>query len=94
MFVNMAIHRPRGGKEDALLASMRVFGEVQARQRGLVLVHAFRDDLTGAIIGLSLWDSREAFQAARSDLARALEGVDFDDLLEAPVETFRGDAVV
>ncbi len=81
MLVNIGIHQnPKPGKEAALLESMRKFGEAQRRHEGLIAVYALKDEQTGALIGLAVWDTDEHYQAARSDMAKAIEDVNFDEL--------------
>jgi hypothetical protein len=79
--------------EQAILETMARFGEAQRGKRGLITVFAWKDDKTGALIGTALWDSRADFEAARHDMEKALEGVDFEPL-EYSVEAYRGSPVV
>lgn len=78
MLVHLSIHRPIPGKEQDLVDSMRRFGEADGRIPGLREVHTLRDRETGALVGLAIWESEEAF---RSGVARMRAAVEGDDLL-------------
>jgi hypothetical protein len=79
--------------EQAILETMARFGEAQRGKKGLITVFAWKDDKTGALIGTALWDSRADFEAARPDMEKTLEGVDFEPL-EYSVESYRGSPVI
>ncbi len=64
MFVAIGIHRPYPEKEALLIDSMRRFGEVMKKQKGLRQVHQLRDERSGALVGLAIWDSKEDWEAA------------------------------
>ncbi len=78
MFVHMSIHQPKAGKEELLIASMHRFGEAAKTQPGLQQVHTLRDAESGALIGLAIWDSKEAMIAARPVLMEATKDDDFE----------------
>lgn len=92
MYVSIGIHRPKPGKEQVMVESMVRFGEAQRGKRGLITVFVWKDDKTGALIGTALWDSKDDFDAARPDMEKALEGVDFETL-EHSAEAYRGSPV-
>lgn len=79
MLVHLSIHRPVPGKEQDLIHSMRRFGEADGDLPGLREVLTLRDRESGALVGLSMWDSEEAFRAGVERMRAAVEG---DDLLE------------
>ncbi|MDA4121946.1 MAG: hypothetical protein OK456_02050 [Thaumarchaeota archaeon] len=93
MYVTIGIHHPKPGMEQALLETMEKFGDAQRGHRGLITVFAWKDDKTGALIGTALWDTKEDYEAARPDMNKALEGVDFEPL-DFSVEAYRGSPVV
>jgi heme-degrading monooxygenase HmoA len=78
MFVHLSIHRPRPGKEDQLVDSMRRFGEAGGSIPGLREVHTLRDRESGTLVGLAIWDSPEAFDAGVKRMRAAVEE---DDIL-------------
>ena len=79
--------------ERAILDTMARFGKAQRGKKGLITVFAWKDDKTGALIGTALWDTKADFEAARPDMEKALEGVDFAPL-EHSVEVYRGSPVI
>jgi hypothetical protein len=93
MFVNVGIHHVKPGKEQELLESMKRFGEAHRGHRGLIMVFGWKDESTGALIGTALWNTKEDFLAARPDLAKAVEGVDFEEI-DTSTEVYRGEPVV
>jgi heme-degrading monooxygenase HmoA len=88
VFVHLAIHRPRPGKADEMLASMERFGEAMKAGPGFVLHGALRDERSSRLVGLAVWESREAWEAAIGAAREALADLDIDDLLEAPPDVF------
>jgi hypothetical protein len=93
MYVTVGIHHPRPGKEKAILETMPRFGKAQRRKKGLITVFGWKDDETGALIGTALWDAKADYEAARPDMSKALEGVDFKPL-EYSAEVYRGSPVL
>ena len=64
MFIATATHHPHPGHVEDMLAHMRRVVEATAGAEGLIDFGCYRDDETGALLGVSRWESREAFQAA------------------------------
>jgi hypothetical protein len=93
VFVSIGIHHPKPGKEQAILETMKRFGDAQRGHKGLITVFAWKDDATGALIGTALWDSKSDYDAARPDMAKALEGVDFAPL-EDSAEAYHGSPIL
>jgi len=93
MYVNIGIHHVRPGKEKELEAAMTKFGEAHRGHKGLITVFGWRDESTGAMIGTALWDSKEDFLAARTDLARGIEGINFEEL-DFSSEGYRGEPLI
>jgi heme-degrading monooxygenase HmoA len=93
VYVSVGIHHPKPGKEQTILETMTRFGKAQRGKKGLITVLAWKDDKTGALIGTAFWDSKADFEAARPDMEKALEGVDFGPL-EHSVEAYRGSPVI
>ena len=88
MFVHMSIHRPRPGKEDLLIDSMHRFGAAMKSQPGLQQAHTLREQRTGRLIGLAIWDSKENWFDARPAMTEAVKHDDFDAWEEEPPEVF------
>ena len=95
MYITIAIHHPKGpAEEHTLLGAMKKFGLAQRGHKGLMLVTAAKDELGGSIMALAIWDSKENFQAARGDMVKTLEGVDFDALEDVPRKLYFGEPVL
>lgn len=45
-------------------------------------------------MALAIWDSKENFMAARDDMVKSIEGVDFDALEDVPRKLYFGEPVV
>jgi heme-degrading monooxygenase HmoA len=61
MFLHMSVHKPRPQAVEPLIDVMRRFGEALRTQSGLVETQVFKTD-DGRLIGLALWESRDAFR--------------------------------
>jgi hypothetical protein len=79
VFVNISVHRIRDGKEQLMLDSVRRYSEAARAAGGLQHVYALRDERSEALLGLAIWDSKDAYEAAGPALMRAVEGDDLDD---------------
>jgi GAF domain-containing protein len=88
MFVHMSVHFPRPGKEPLIVESMRRFGAAMQGKPGHIQAHALKDEKTGRLIGLALWESREQWEAAMPDVHKVVEGDDFEAWEERPPEVF------
>jgi hypothetical protein len=62
-----------------MLDSMRRYGAAAKAAGGLQRVHTLKDARSEALVGLAIWDSKEAYQAAAPALMRAVENDDLDD---------------
>ena len=93
MYITVGIHHPKPSKEQEVLETMIKFGNAQHGHKGLVTVFAWKDDATGALIGTAIWDSKSDYEAARPDMSKALEGVDFEPL-DNSIEAYRGSPIV
>jgi heme-degrading monooxygenase HmoA len=60
------MHYPQPEKEELLVQSMHQFGELMKRQPGFIFVapYPLKDPEKGTLMGISIWESQEAFQAA------------------------------
>lgn len=66
MFIFYSLHYPHPEKEEQFAENMRQFDELMKKQPGIVFVspYPFKDPEKGALVGISIWESQEAFQAA------------------------------
>jgi heme-degrading monooxygenase HmoA len=84
MFAHLAIHYPKPEHADDLLASMHRVDQAAQGAPGLIQIGAWRDQRTGRLIGLALWDTQESFQASAERIFRAVQEDPFDQWLEQP----------
>jgi heme-degrading monooxygenase HmoA len=64
MFVAIAFHHPVPEHEEAYAAYMRRVQAAVGEPPGLIRFDCVRDDAGGRLFGLSVWESRAAFEAA------------------------------
>lgn len=90
MFMHYAIHYPKPGMEEPLAESMTRFGKLVAEQPGLIFVAPtpFKDAEGGTLMGVSIWESEEAFNAALATLRAHREKHPSRDFESKPPENF------
>ncbi len=88
LFVHLSVHRPKPGKAEALIEAMHRYGDAMEEYPGLREAHALRDEESGRLIGLALWESKAQWLAARPAMHAAVEDVDFESLEEAAPEVY------
>lgn len=94
MLVTIGIHHPRGENEKSILRDgMRKFGEAQRKHEGLIVIHLLKDEKPGVLIGLAIWDTKEHFMQAQKDMAKALEGINFELLEDIPHKLYFAEPV-
>jgi len=91
MFVHLAIHRPKPEHADDLLASMHRVDAAAQGAPGLIQIGAWRDQRSGRLVGLALWESAEAFEASAERIFQAVADDPFDQWLEQPPDVFHLD---
>ena len=69
------------------------FGLAARGHQGLISGFIWKDDQTSVIIGITLWDTKEDYDAARPDLDKALQGADFR-AFDSAMEIYRGSPVL
>jgi hypothetical protein len=79
MFVSISVHRIRPGKEHLMIDSMRRYEEAAREAGGIERIHKLEDETSGELIGLAIWNSKDAYEAAGPALMKAVEGDDFAD---------------
>ena len=84
MFITLGIHYVKPEHVDDLLAAMRSINEAAHGAPGLLKIGAWRDILTGRVVGVSIWESREAFEAAQQRIFAATADLPFDEWEERP----------
>ena len=81
-----SIHYPKPEYEAVLIDAMRQAGQVIKRLPGNLFDNAFQDATAGTIMAISIWESEEAFQAARSAMSEALKDLRFEEWEARPRE--------
>ncbi len=61
MFVAIAVHHPAPEHTEDFVAFMRRVVEVVGEPPGLVDFHGYRDTHSARLVGLSRWESQQAF---------------------------------
>jgi quinol monooxygenase YgiN len=63
-YIFMAVHYPEPGARDNIYASMSRMAESMAATPGLIEIEPWQDSDGDRVVGLSRWESREAFETA------------------------------
>lgn len=90
MFIFYSIHYPTPGNEMRLAESMHNYGELMSKQPGIVFVapYPFKDPEKGTLMGISIWESEEAFQAALPALQEARKNAPSHNWESKPPEVY------
>ena len=90
MFLFYAVHYPQPEKEELLVQSMHEFGELMKKQPGNIFQapYPFKDPEKGTLMGISIWESEEAFQAALPLLQSARQKRPAQELEVKPPEVY------
>ncbi len=90
VFAHLSIHYPKPPHMAETLDSMRRVADAAQGAPGLIGIGPWRDARSGRIIGLSLWESKEAFEAAMPAIFESLPDRDPDgEWQERPPDGFR-----
>lgn len=92
MYLHLSIHKPHEHAIDDVADSLQRFGDALEGQAGLVGYHAFQT-ADGELIGITLWDSQQAFERGRLAGAHAIKDDPFHEWEAAPVVAFRGESI-
>jgi heme-degrading monooxygenase HmoA len=88
MIVHIAIHTPTPEGVEPLIASMQRFAAAGRTQPGLQGVHTMRDQGSGKLLGIAIWESREAFENGVAAMRAAVEDDPFLDWEDAMPEVY------
>ncbi len=90
MFIFYSIHYPKPGKEALLVESMHRYGEVMGKQPGIIFIapYPFKNPEKGTLMGVSIWESEGAFQAALPALQAARKDAPSNDWELKPTEVY------
>jgi hypothetical protein len=86
MIAHLAIHHPKPEYKDDVLASMRRVDAAAAGQAGLIRINGWREIEGDRLVGMSMWESRDAFEAAMPVIFAAAGDVPWDLWEAEPVE--------
>lgn len=90
IFAHLSIHYPKPEHVGDVLASMQRLADAAQGAPGLIAIGPWRDARSGRLVGLALWESREAFEAAMPAIFQALPDEDPDgNWVERPTDGFR-----
>lgn len=78
MFTHIAIHRPHPEYRDALRESMRRVNAAAQGAPGLIMIGEWAEVDGGRLIGMAIWESREAWEAAAPDVFAVVADDPFD----------------
>ena len=85
MFTHIAIHTPKPEHRDDVIASMQRARAAGDGAKGLLQMGPWREIDGGRLVGLALWESREAFLAAAPGIFAAVADDPFDEWHAEPV---------
>ena len=90
MFIFYSVHYPYPDKEELLAQNMHQFGELMSKQPGFLFVapYPFKDPEKGTLMGVSFWESQEAFEAAAGALREARKNSPSRDWEMRPPDQF------
>lgn len=96
MFIFYSIHYPQPEKEELLVQSMHEFGELMKKQPGNIFQapYPFKDPEKGTLMGISIWESREAFQIALPTLQSARQNSPSREWEIKPTEVYMLDSTL
>ncbi len=78
MFVHMSIHHVKPQAEGFLIDSMKRFGNAMKCFPGFRNAFVLKDQKSGNLVGMALWDSKEHMLAAVPAMQAAVVGDDFE----------------
>jgi quinol monooxygenase YgiN len=87
MFTHLAIHHPHPEHREALRASMRRVDAAARASAGLIRIDDWAEIDGDRLVGIAIWESREAYEAAAQTIFAAVAGDPFDVWWASPPET-------
>jgi heme-degrading monooxygenase HmoA len=87
MITHLAIHHPKLEYKDDVLASMRRVDAAAAGSAGLIRINGWREIDGDRLVGISMWESMDAFRAAADDIFAAAENDPWELWEDMPVES-------
>lgn len=87
MITHLAIHRPKPEYREDVLASMRRVDAAAAGSPGLIRINGWRELDGERLVGISMWESMDAFRAASERIFAAAAQDPWDLWEDVPVES-------
>ncbi|MEN0129136.1 MAG: antibiotic biosynthesis monooxygenase [Brevundimonas sp.] len=88
-FAVVSVHTPHAEHRAAVIDSMQRYGRVAREQPGLVWTGVV-DDAGGRLVGIAIWESAEAADAARPALMAEVGDDPFTTWESVEIDGFRG----
>lgn len=86
----VSVHSPRAEHREAVLDSMKRYSKVARGQPGFVWTGIVDDDASGRLVGIAVWESASAAQAASGPLMAEVGDDPFTTWDEQPIDSLRG----
>ncbi|HEX4444472.1 MAG TPA: hypothetical protein VHZ81_12930 [Galbitalea sp.] len=87
MITHLAIHHPKPEYRGDVLASMRRVDAAAAGHPGLIRINGWKEIDGERLVGISMWESMDAFEAASDALFASAQGDPWDLWEDEPVES-------
>ena len=87
MITHLAIHHPKSEYKEDVLASMRRVDAAAAGSVGLIRINGWREIDGDRLVGISMWDSMEAFRSASDRIFATARNDPWDLWEDVPVES-------
>lgn len=68
LFLSLTLVTPRSGKEHAMADHMKNFGHSLESCPGLIQVHVMKEKGSSTLLGISMWESEDAFNSAMREV--------------------------
>jgi hypothetical protein len=88
-FAVVSVHSPEPEHRNSVLDSMQRYSRVAREQPGLEWTGVV-DDASGRLVGIALWESEDAADAARPALMAEVGGDPFETWDKCPIDGLRG----
>jgi quinol monooxygenase YgiN len=75
-FAHLTIKYPKPEHIEDVLASMQRVADAAQGARGLIRIGPWRDTRSGRVVGLAIWESKAAFEAAMPEVFRSYDDPD------------------
>lgn len=86
MFILMSVHQPRPEYRDEVIASMHRFGAALEGRPGLIGVHTLADVRSDRLVGIAMFESKNAANELLPAAQAAVADDDFDTWEEVEMD--------